>query len=458
MVMFLKNVQTAVRRIMVVPAARRPDYRDISDDHFFDCNNNEDWDSKMSWFKMKVHELPWDSKMSWFKNVMVQKESYGFLGVDLLDVEDGDMERILGMVRSPNVKWVRWYKCPYSSLPSWIPMKKLTFLEVSGSALETLWQGPSQAPLQLKELHIYAALSKIPKSIGQLKHLERVVIISRELCLNNLPEEFYQLRSLKFLVLRNCLKLKSLPDSLGDLINLEYLDLSYSWELEMLPNSSGNLIRLKYLCLRGCANLIISAQTLGNIRALEHLDLSLCERMEILPPQVAQQRSLIELSLVATNLKELPSAMRNLSDLKVLEIGSRKLHSLPPWLGELKNLTTLFIIRCPIRELPFKKVEGQRETSADSSFREFLPRLQYLIITQAEISEISFGEVSFPNLHLLIIRACHKLKKIEGLCHLAKLQELRIYGCEELEELPNVEHYRSLNIVIESCSKLQLKY
>lgn len=72
--------------------------------------------------------------------------------------------------------------------------------------------------------------------------------------------------------------------------------------------------------------------------------------------------------------------------------------------------------------------------------------------------EISFGEGICANLHVLEICYCHKLKKVEGLCGLAKLKEIKITGCSELEELPSVEHCRSLKTLeIRGGSKLQLK-
>jgi Leucine-rich repeat (LRR) protein len=114
---------------------------------------------------------------------------------------------------------------------------------------------------------------------------------------------------------------------------------------------------------------------------------------------------------------------------------------------------------CPLlRELPFKRVEGRRETSADSSFKEFMPRLQRFSMSGTTISEISFGEGVSPNLHELSISYCHNLKKIEGFCGLVKLQKLWINECSELEELPSVEHCRSLQkVIIRGCPKVQLK-
>eukprot|EP00253_Pinus_taeda_P012245 PITA_12245 len=56
----------------------------------------------------------------------------------LVDTEGSLLERILKSAKSPNLIWLCWNKCPYSSLPPLIPMKKLKFLRVSGDKLETL--------------------------------------------------------------------------------------------------------------------------------------------------------------------------------------------------------------------------------------------------------------------------------------------------------------------------------
>ena len=60
--------------------------------------------------------------------------------LQLVDTEGILLERILSRVKSPDLIWVCWKECPYSSLPDWIPMKKLRVLRVSGRTLKTLWQ------------------------------------------------------------------------------------------------------------------------------------------------------------------------------------------------------------------------------------------------------------------------------------------------------------------------------
>jgi len=423
----------------------------------------------------------------------------GTRGLQLLDIEGGHLERILERVQSPNLIWLRWRGCPDSSLPPWIPMKDLRVLQVHGRVLKTLWHGKSQVPLQLRELQIQSPLSKFPKSIGKLKHLQ-VVTCDGDDNLEKLPEEFCYLRSLKVLVLTKFSKMKSLPQSFGVLTNLEHINLSDSHNLQSLPNSFGNLTRLKYLDFHCCHNLTVSSETLGDIRRLEYINLSYCVNIEELPSQVTHQRSLEQLVLEGTRLKALPSAIGDLNDLEVLEFGSPLPETLPLSLGHLKNLkiltlkycrqlkclpesvglmtqltnltvevcpllkclpesvglmaplTKLTVIRCPLRKLPFIKVEGERETLTESR-KGVCPNLQCLIFDHCnDLLEVG----TLPNTLTELDLTGSKLKKLDGLCGLAKLQMLNIRWCREVEELPSIETLVSLKELWAShCVKLK---
>eukprot|EP00253_Pinus_taeda_P018356 PITA_18356 len=391
--------------------------------------------------------------------------------------------------------------------------------------------GWTLAPLQLRELQLFTPLSNIPKSIGQLKHLERIILnYTVGVNLKKLPDEFCNLQSLKTLVFKKCSKMKSLPESFGNLISLQHIDLSESSEmnslpesfgnlsnlqhinlsachnLERFPNSFGNLIGLKYLNLMDCSALTISSEAFGNISTLEYISLSFCEKIEVLPPQVVKQRSLEKLYLWGTNLKELPSAIGDMRYLEVLWLGSPSLQTLPPSLGDLselkklefrhcKNLrylpasvalltqlTDLRVFDCPLRKLPFRNVTGGTASSGtvsnfDPSTDNCMVRLQYLSLSNTELSELSFAEGVCPNLqrlqvyccdHLvevgtlpntleeLEITRCYNLRKIEGLCRLAKLQRLDISWCKEIELPPSIETLVSLEALRASrCVKLK---
>jgi Leucine-rich repeat (LRR) protein len=262
--------------------------------------------------------------------------------------------------------------------------------------------------------------------------------------------------------------------------------------LERLPNSFGNLVRLVYLNLKHCKNLTISNETLGNISSLQYIDLSYCKKIEVLPPQVAHQRSLEILILEGTNLKELPSAIGDLSRLAVLQLGSPLLDTLLPRLGDLRNLkelrledceelkclpasvgllsqlTTFKVRDCPLSELSLKRVIGERETlsNLDSSIERCLPRLQFLSMFNTEISKVSFAKAVCSNFQHFIIDhcnalveveilpntlikleliSCSNLKKIGGLCGLSKLEELNI--CAKLKSIRGLARVTNLRLL-----------
>jgi hypothetical protein len=71
---------------------------------------------------------------------------------------------------------------------------------VDGKVLKTLWQERSQ----LRELEISGKVSKISKSIGQLKHLERIFF--RDGSFQKLPKEFCNMKLFEGFGVRRVLK------------------------------------------------------------------------------------------------------------------------------------------------------------------------------------------------------------------------------------------------------------
>jgi Leucine-rich repeat (LRR) protein len=224
-------------------------------------------------------------------------------------------------------------------------------------------------------------LRMLPNFLDNLKHLQHMDLSG---CSNLqiLPNSLGNLKNLQHIDLSRCLNLQMLPNSFGNLTNLQHIELSGCSNLPILPNSFGNLIQLKHLCLRKCYDLTISSETLGQIRTLEWLEISGCYGIDVLPPQITHQRFLREMYLFCPFLKELPSAIGDLSHLEVLHLTSSCL--------ELLEIGTLV------------------------------------------------------SLEKLQTRDCVTLKSIQGLAQLTKLRTLDVTNCPVLEELPGVEHLRSL--------------
>jgi len=113
----------------------------------------------------------------------------------------------------------------------------------------------------------------------------------------------------------------------------------------------------------------------------------------------------------------------------------------------------------------------------DSSIGQCMPRLQNLKLNSTKLSELSFAEGVCPNLQRLSIRWCHQLvevgtlpstliklkliscdnlRKVKGLCGLAKLQRLDISDCKMVQELPSIDTLVSLEeFEASQCVKLK---
>jgi Leucine-rich repeat (LRR) protein len=172
---------------------------------------------------------------------------------------------------------------------------------------------------------------------------------------------------------------------------------------------------------------------IGNLSILKILSLkSSC--LEMLPPSFGYLRSLEELQLFRCPLKCFPDSIRMLTQLKILGITL------------IENLEQLEIRECPSREVTFKKVGGEVETATDSRGRGVLSKL--------DASEASYSNAVFPNLQHLHIEGCDRLVEVGALP--TTLQTLDIQYCTQLEELPSLETLVSLEkLEISACRKLK---
>jgi Leucine-rich repeat (LRR) protein len=458
------------------------------------------------------------TKIPWYKRLSYELfHSKNTIELQLLDTKGDLLKLLLKSVHLPNLVWLRWSKCPEYSLSSWVPMKNLRVLHVSGSVLETLWPDEAplllQAPLLLRELVIVAPLSRLPKSIGQLKYLELIVLSYRMSNLERLPDEFCLLQSLKHFELTNCSKIKSLPDSFGDLKNLQHIDLSHSYYLKTLPESFSDLVQLKHLDLSYCYNLTMSSEALGNIRTLEYIDISYCTKIETLPPQVARQLSLQNLYFSGTHFKELPVTIGDMRDLEFLVLECCFLEMLPYSVGNLTNLKELtlrhcnalkrlpdsvgllnrvIVYDCGLLQLSLEKVEGEAEilrqskgkglmSNLDSSIDRYMPRLPLRINSETENLRQSKGkrmlsnpdtsiyrhmprlpprinreipEVSFPGLQHLLVESCDDLVEVGTLPNtLIALQLKRCCNLRKIEGLGTLAELQILDI--SQCTELE---
>eukprot|EP00253_Pinus_taeda_P016917 PITA_16917 len=389
--------------------------------------------SEMSWYRRWSPEL----FANYPRRLLDNFRFCGILNLQFVSAEGDYLERILMRARAPQLQWIRWYKCTHSSLPSCIPMENLKVLEVEGNKLRGLWERESQVPRQLRKLCISAPLCRFPKSIMHVKNLVEIDI--RHAAFKTLPEELCDVHSLEHLVLRNCTEMISLPSSFGNLAGLQSLFLRGCSNLIILPDSFGLLTQLGRLEIEDCPGLKCLPDSFGRLTWLIALRIEDCPGLKCLPDSFG------ELPCYRLTIEDCPGLkcfrpLTQLKDLTIRRCGIEYLHQ-----KMMKNLIFLYISECPLRELPFRRVEGEAETELNTLDKcvfhgAICPNLQGFC----------------PNLQYLRLYNCKELRKIGSLCGLPKLKFLKVNGCENIEEISGAEALISLErLDVSKCAKIE---
>jgi small GTP-binding protein len=176
----------------------------------------------------------------------------------------------------------------------------------------------------LKELKLNNnRLTAIPSGISRLGQLVLLSLANNKL--GQLPNEIGRLQNLKRLELEGNL-LSSLPASTRELSNLEWLNLGFN-KLKLFP---AEVLALYNLRLLGLANNSISS----------------------LPGEVSSLGNLILIDLSLNGLANVPRAVCSIKGLIALYLHGNRLQTLPATLSGLKNLTVLTLHNNILQDLP----------------------------------------------------------------------------------------------------------
>jgi len=194
-------------------------------------------------------------------------------------------------------------------------------------------------------------LKTIPKSIAEFKDLEKLNLSRNKL--TTISDEICQLKHLRKLVLfRNLIK--KLPEAISNLENLEILDLSYN-NLEELTNSFKYLKFLKKIFLH--KNEFLSfPREVCNLKSLETLSfnnkLISKKKIQEIPIDIGNLKNLRVLELQSNYIKTLPDSICQLDRLEELNISRNRIEELPNSISFLSNLKSLVLFKNPLRTLP----------------------------------------------------------------------------------------------------------
>ena len=143
-------------------------------------------------------------------------------------------------------------------------------------------------------------------------------------------------------------KLTELPESLGQLTQLQALNLAGN-QLTALPESLGQLTQLQTLNLAG-NQLTALPESLGRLTQLQELNLYK-NKLKSLPKSISELTKLEYIQLQANSINSLPD-LNKLTSLKFASFSDCALKTVPEWLLQNEQLSTLFLNRNKLTDIP----------------------------------------------------------------------------------------------------------
>ena len=239
-----------------------------------------------------------------------------------------------------------------------------------------------------------------------------------------------KLKSLKYLYLRNCKSVTELPEFCTP--SLEILDLSYCQNLVKVHESVGILDKLQRWDLKFCVKLQILPNNL-RLKSLKNFDFTKCSRLEKFPNIHPEMKCLESLILSWSGIRELPSSVKYLTGLELLDLRHCKnLGYLPDDIYKLQLIYNLSIPTAKLRQtcnyldgfssygflnLQFLSFRGNKNIiELDFLMKpEYFPVLYSLDLSETNIVSIPESLSRFASLEVLTMRDCKQLREISRL-------------------------------------------
>ncbi|KAK3435848.1 hypothetical protein EUGRSUZ_C00276 [Eucalyptus grandis] len=294
----------------------------------------------------------------------------------------------------------------------------------------------------------------------------KVVNLSRCLKLKSNPNlsTFENLRSL---ILKGCANLKEIDHSIQYAERLLLLNLSGCRSLKMLPEQLGKLEHLEELVvdktrIKEIPSCIGSLKNLKRLSAQwdwesKHLSL------KKIPSSIGKLGELVELNLSGTRIKELPESIGKLNKLKILKIQGCEIERIPSSIGKLQSLQELDASSCRKLKgrilldkggLSFLKTLDLQCTKI-SGLPENLDQLSSLEHLQLDECE-ELESLPKPPFSLKFLGLTGRSKELPSLSHRKHLQTLQLFICDSLQSIPSLSRLKHLQeLYLCDCGSLQ---
>nr|XP_027186243.1 uncharacterized protein LOC101495757 [Cicer arietinum] len=256
-----------------------------------------------------------------------------------------------------------------------------------------------------------------------------------------------------------------IPDVSG-LPDLEKLSFKHCENLTKIHDSVGYLGSLKILDASSCKNLKTFPPII--LTSLEQLNLSHCSTLESFPEILGKMENITELYIMGSPIKELPFSIQNFTRLQKLELRICGKVLLPSCIVKLPELSLIHVSKCEGLWLP-KQYKGKEMVLQSSNmdrlilshcniFNDFLPvGLKFF----SNVKDLDLSGNNFTTIHEWI-EECHFLRylKVDNCSHLQRINgipnKLEIFSAKECTSLKCLDLTVLPACTTESCSLKEL--
>ncbi|XP_052292972.1 TMV resistance protein N-like isoform X1 [Citrus sinensis] len=329
-----------------------------------------------------------------------------------------------------------------TTLPGEIFMKSLKTLVLSGCLKLRKLPRVVGSMECLRELLLDETdIKELPVSIELMSGL---VSLNLKDCrnLSSLPITIGSLECLQTLVLSGCSKIIKFPETVISVVDLSELFLDGT-SITEVPSSIELLTKLRLLNLNDCKTLVRLPSSINGLKSLKTLNLSGCFKLENVPETLGQVESLEKLDISGTAIRQPPSSIFLMKNLKELSCrGYKGSPSSPSWfLGFPMNL--------------MRRSSDLVALSLPSSLSGLCS------LTKLDISYCDLGEGAIPSsigdlcsLEKLCLGGNNFFTLPASIYRLSNLQGIELEECKMLQNLPRLP--ASLRLIsLDGCVSLE---
>ncbi|XP_050254268.1 TMV resistance protein N-like [Quercus robur] len=363
---------------------------------------------------------------------------------------------------SNNLRFLDWSGYPSKSLPSNFQPVELVELHLLHSKIEWLWKGTKYLDkLKLIKLNNSLNLFATPDFTGipnleklvldgciklhevhpSIMFLKRLTLLDLENCksLRSLPSKF-EMESLEILILSGCSKIKRIPEFMVNMKHVSKLHLNGT-AITKLPSSIEHLTNLDSLHLRDCKNLVCLPSIIYSFKSLKDINLAGCSKLDGLPEKLWNVESLEKLNASGITLREPPSSVVTLENLKKLSLQGCKGPPHKLW----KNLFSLNLM--PRRSL--------NPVSLLLPYLLSMGSLKKLDLSDCNLETIPNDIGNLSSITKLNLSGNHFSSLPESMVQLSKLERIELFNCTRLRSLPQLPSTFSV-VEANNCDSLEM--